>query len=151
MISSRFPIFIRCCWFGLNHLFRDRISGLSLTTVQYTVLRTIHNSRSKKLNQRAIANSIATNKNNLSSIIKRLEEMKYIKIVVNPKDKRESQIVLCPRGNSIFLESKKIATELQVHVMKDFNQHEIKSLTNYLARVNVGMSIALSKIRNNSD
>ena len=151
MIFSRFPILIRCCWFGLNHLFRDRISGLSLTTVQYTVLRTIHNSRSKKLNQRAIANSIATNKNNLSSIIKRLEEMKYIKIVVNPKDKRESQIVLCPRGNSIFLESKKIATELQVHVMKDFNQHEIKSLTNYLVRVNVGMSIALSKIRNNSD
>lgn len=145
MILLRFPVLVRSCWFGLNHLFREKISDLPLTTVQYTVLRTINNFGSKKLNQRAIATLIATNKNNLSSIIKRLEEMKYIKIAVNSKDKRESQIKLSLSGKNIFRKSNKIASELQENVMSEFNQHEIKSLTNYLVRVNDSITNSHSK------
>ncbi len=145
MIFLRFPILVRCCWFGLNHLFRVKISDLPLTTVQYTVLRTINNFGSKKLNQRTIATLIATNKNNLSTIIKRLEELKYIKIAVNSKDKRESQIKLSLSGKNIFRKSNKIASDLQENVMSEFNEHEIKSLTNYLVRVNDSITNSHSK------
>jgi len=122
-----------------------KISDLPLTTVQYTVLRTINNFGSKKLNQRTIATLIATNKNNLSTIIKRLEEMKYIKIAVNSKDKRESQIKLSLSGKNIFRKSNKIASDLQENVMSEFNEHEIKSLTNYLVRVNDSITNSHSK------
>lgn len=145
MILLRFPVLVRSCWFGLNHLFRVKISDLPLTTVQYTVLRTINNFGSKKLNQRTIATLIATNKNNLSTIIKRLEEMKYIKIAVNSKDKRESQIKLSLSGKNIFRKSNKIASDLQENVMSEFNEHEIKSLTNYLVRVNDSITNSHSK------
>jgi DNA-binding MarR family transcriptional regulator len=145
MILLRFPVLVRSCWFGLNNLFREKIYDLPLTTVQYTVLRTIYNFGSKKLNQRAIANLIATNKNNLSSIIKRLEAMRYIKIVENPKDKRESKIILSSSGKNIFRKTNKIATHLQENVIQDFREHEIKSLTNYLVRVNESITKSLTR------
>ena len=52
MKFKRFPNLVRCCWFGLNYLFREKISQLAVTTVQYTVLRTLYDSQSKKLNQK---------------------------------------------------------------------------------------------------
>ena len=136
MIHQKFPVLIRCCWFGLNHLFRERISELPITTVQYTVLRTIHDCLPKKLNQRELAELISTNKNNLSSIVKRLEAINYIKLTGNPKDKRENKINITSIGGNIFQKSEKIAIELQEKVTRDLSTREINLLSKYLVRIN---------------
>jgi DNA-binding MarR family transcriptional regulator len=136
MILPRFPVLIRCCWFGLNRLLRERIAALPVTTVQYTVLRTIHDCRPKKLNQRELAALISTNKNNLSSIVKRLEALKYIKLEGNPEDKRENKINITSIGNEIFKKSEKIALELQEKVTNDLTTREENLLSKYLTRVN---------------
>lgn len=143
MILSKFPVLIRCCWFGLNHLFRERISELPITTVQYTVLRTIHDCRPKKLNQGELAALISTNKNNLSSIVKRLEALNYIKLAGNPDDKRENKINITSAGKKIFRESEKIALELQKKVTSDLTTREEDLLSKYLARVNKQISPSL--------
>jgi DNA-binding MarR family transcriptional regulator len=100
------------------------------------VLRTIHDCRPKKLNQGELAALISTNKNNLSSIVKRLEALNYIKLAGNPDDKRENKINITSAGKKIFRESEKIALELQKKVTSDLTTREEDLLSKYLARVN---------------
>ena len=140
MIIERFPVMLRCCWFGLNHLFRQRISKLPITTVQFTVLRTIYESRSKKLNQRELAKLISSNKNNLSSIVRRLEGLEYIVLTVNPIDKRENNINITSKGIKIFYESKKIAIGLQDKITADLKTYDVNNLSYYLVRINKKLS-----------
>ena len=114
---------------------RENIQN-SLTTVQYTVLRTVHDSLPAQLNQREFALLISTNQNNLSSILNRLEDMKYIKIEGNPLDKRENQIKLTEKGNQIFLMVKKKAEDLQEGITRALNHSDVNVLSEYLMRIN---------------
>ena len=136
MDTKKFPVLIRCCWFGINHLFREKIFKIPLTTVQYTVLRTIHDSSQTQLNQRELALLISTNQNNLSSILNRLEDMKYIKIVGNPFDKRENQIKLTETGKKIFLDGRKKAEDLQKGITQALKHSDMIELSEYLTRIN---------------
>ena len=136
MDTRKFPVLIRCCWFGINHLFREKIFKIPLTTVQYTVLRTVHDSSPAQLNQREFALLISTNQNNLSSILNRLEDMKYIKIEGNPLDKRENQIKLTEKGNQIFLMGKKKAEDLQEGITRALNHSDVNVLSEYLMQIN---------------
>ena len=136
MDTKKFPVLIRCCWFGINHLFREKIFKIPLTTVQYTVLRTIYDSLQTQLNQRELALLISTNQNNLSSILNRLEDMKYIKIVGNPFDKRENQIKLTEIGKKIFLDGRKKAEDLQKGITQALKHSDMIELSEYLTRIN---------------
>lgn len=136
MKFKRFPNLVRCCWFGLNYLFREKISQLAITTVQYTVLRTLYDSQSKKLNQKDLAILIATNKNNLSSIVKRLEVLEYIVLLQNPCDKRENIIKITTRGQRVYLVSKEKADELQAEITQGMESTELTVLFGYLERIN---------------
>lgn len=136
MDTKKFPVLIRCCWFGINHLFREKIFKIPLTTVQYTVLRTIYDSSPTQLNQRELALLISTNQNNLSSILNRLEDMKYIKIKSNPFDKRENQIKLTEKGNTIFLNGRKKAEDLQKGITQALKHSDKIELSEYLTRIN---------------
>lgn len=136
MKFKRFPNLVRCCWFGLNYLFREKISQLPITTVQYTVLRTLYDSRSKKLNQKDLANLIASNKNNLSSIVKRLEVLGYIVMTQKPCDKRENIIEITDRGQKIYLISKEKANELEAEITQGIEGAELTAMSEYLERIN---------------
>tara|TARA_B110000495_G_C22806198_1_gene470785 strand:+ start:392 stop:751 length:360 start_codon:yes stop_codon:yes gene_type:complete len=114
------------------------------------VLRTIHDCLPKKLNQRELAELISTNKNNLSSIVKRLEALNYIKLTGNPKDKRENKINITSIGGNIFQKSEKIAIELQEKVTRDLSTREINLLSKYLVRINKQIPTSLdSSCENN--
>ena len=89
-----------------------------------------------QLNQREFALLISTNQNNLSSILNRLEDMKYIKIEGNPLDKSENQIKLTEKGNQIFLLGKKKAEELQEGITRALNHSDVNVLSEYLMRIN---------------
>ena len=136
MRFKRFPNLVRCCWFGLNYLFREKISQLPITTVQYTVLRILYDSRSKMLNQKELASLIVTNKNNLSSIVKRLEVLGYIVMTQKPCDKRENIIKITTTGQKIYLISKEKANELEAEITQGMESTELKVLSEYLERIN---------------
>jgi DNA-binding MarR family transcriptional regulator len=132
----KFPILIRSCWFGLNYLFREKISSCPITTVQYTVLRTLFEAHNKKLNQKELASLIATNKNNLSSIVKRLEVLKYIVHIPNPEDKRENIIKITAQGEKVFLLVNQKALDLQDVLTNKFSKQELIELSGYMTRIN---------------
>ena len=136
MISNKFPVLIRACWFSLNHHFSKKISALPITTVQYTVLRNLFDFSEKKINQRELSELISSNKNNLSSIIKRLLELEYIELNESKKDMREKHISLTEKGEKIFIECRKKAIPIQGRLVNEFLPDEVSSLTKYLEIVN---------------
>lgn len=136
MISNKFPVLIRACWFSLNHHFSKKISALPITTVQYTVLRNLYDFSEKKINQRELSELISSNKNNLSSIIKRLLELEYIELNESKKDMREKHISLTEEGEKIFIECRKKAIPIQGRLVNEFLPDEVSSLTKYLEIVN---------------
>ena len=141
----KFPILIRSCWFGLNYLFREKISSYPITTVQYTVLRTLFEAHKKKLNQKELASLIATNKNNLSSIVKRLEVLKYIVFLPNPEDKRENIIKITAKGEKMFLLVNQKALDLQHGLTNSFSKKELIEFSDYLARINGNLPTKIYK------
>ena len=141
----KFPILMRSCWFGLNYLFREKISSCPITTVQYTVLRTLFEANTKKLNQKELASLIATNKNNLSSIVKRLEVLKYILFLPNPEDKRENIIKITAKGEKVFFLVNQKALDLQHGLTNRFSKQELIEFSDYLARINANLPTKYKK------
>ena len=136
MTSSKFPVLIRACWFSLNHHFSRKISSLPITTVQYTVLRTLFDYNEQKINQGELSKLISSNKNNLSSIINRLKGLGYVELHKNKKDMREKNISLSVKGKEVFFECRKKAILIQDRMTKDFLPDDVTSLTKYLETVN---------------
>ena len=104
---------LRHCWFGLNQQFRKKIQPIALTTVQYTVLRTLYERFPKPINQCDLSKLISSNKNNISSILKRLQALQYVKTSVNKSDKREKQISISATGVNTFFSAKEKADEVK--------------------------------------
>ncbi|MDA8775708.1 MarR family transcriptional regulator [Opitutales bacterium] len=136
MKSDKFPILLRYCWFGLNQEFRKKIQPIALTTVQYTVLRTIHEKLPDSINQSDLSKLISTNKNNISSIVKRLLVLGYVKTSVNLLDKREKQISISETGIAIYLTAKKQADGVKQALFQNFKQSELSTLNRYFKRIN---------------
>ena len=112
---DRIPVLLRGAWFGMNRAFRERLSEIGITTVQYTALRCLH--ENKGLNQEMLASLMSTNKNNCSALLKRLDSKVLIKKKVITSDRRNFTLSLTPKGLSLFFKAEKIAQELQKEVI----------------------------------
>ena len=112
---DRIPVLLRGAWFGMNRAFRERLSEIGITTVQYTALRCLH--ENKGLNQEMLASLMSTNKNNCSALLKRLDSKELIKKKVITSDRRNFTLSLTPKGLSLFFKAEKIAQELQKEVI----------------------------------
>jgi DNA-binding MarR family transcriptional regulator len=99
----------------MNRAFRERLSEIGITTVQYTALRCLH--ENKGLNQEMLASLMSTNKNNCSALLKRLNSKVLIKKKVITSDRRNFTLSLTPKGLSLFFKAEKIAQELQKEVI----------------------------------
>jgi DNA-binding MarR family transcriptional regulator len=99
----------------MNRAFRERLSEIGITTVQYTALRCLH--ENKGLNQEMLASLMSTNKNNCSALLKRLDSKVLIKKKVITSDRRNFTLSLTPKGLSLFFKAEKIALELQKEVI----------------------------------
>jgi DNA-binding MarR family transcriptional regulator len=99
----------------MNRAFRERLSEIGITTVQYTALRCLH--ENKGLNQEMLASLMSTNKNNCSALLKRLDSKVLIKKKVITSDRRNFTLSLTPKGLSLFFKAEKIAQELQKEVI----------------------------------
>ena len=136
MKIKKFPVLIRACWFGMNYHFSRKISHLPVTTVQYTVLRTLFEYSPLKLNQREVSFLINSNENNLSSIIKSLHELKYVKLSESQSDKREHHISISKKGIMVFFECRKEAELLQNRLIDQLIKDDAINLIKYLKIVN---------------
>ena len=112
---DRIPVLLRGAWFGMNRAFRERLSEIGITTVQYTALRCLH--ENKGLNQEMLASLMSTNKNNCSTLLKRLDSKELVKKKVITSDRRNFTLSLTPKGLSLFFKAEKIAQELQKEVI----------------------------------
>ena len=131
-----FPAVLRSTWFGLNKIFRNKLKSLSITPVQYTVLRCLIESGEEGLNQTELAGVIFSNKNNTSSILKRMEKNGYILRTQARNDQRENIISATPRGKSLFKSAQKQATVVRGEAFSFLTPKDEETFCSSLQKIN---------------
>ena len=139
--KKKLPVLIRNCWFGLNYLFRKKISGLPITTAQYTVLRCICENLPETYSQKELAKLIGTNENNLSSLVSRLNNKKFIVLSNRGNDRRVNRIVPSAKGKKVYEETNQIAGDLINKISIVLNENENFRLSEYLKKFNGNLSL----------
>jgi len=134
--KQRFPVLLRGAWFGINKAFRRKLESISITPVQYTVLRNLIEGEGRVLRQQSLADSLSTNKNNLADLLARMEEKRLINRHDNTKDQRYKSVSITPKGVQEFLQARKHALALQDEILSLFNKKEQVLLLSYFDRCN---------------
>ena len=134
--KQAFPVLLRGAWFGINRAFRQKLERISITPVQYTVLRNLSEGEGRVLNQQNLADLLSTNKNNLADLLNRMEERKLVKRYGNPKDQRNKKVTITKKGTNEFMRSRKHALNLQGEILARFSMKEKSALLSYFSRCN---------------
>jgi len=134
--TDSFPILIRSCWFGLNKIFRNKLRSLSLTPVQFTILRCLNENGENGISQELLSTMIFSNKNNTSSILKRMEKMGYITREQNRTDQREKIISCTNKGKNVFKLAECEATDVRQETIENLTSEEMVSVCNSLEKIN---------------
>lgn len=132
----KFPILLRGAWFGINRAFRRKLERISITPVQYTVLRNLSEGEGRVLNQQDLADLLSTNKNNLADLLNRMEDRKLVKRHDNPIDQRNKKVAITERGRKEFLQARKHALILQGDILSLFSKEKQSALLSYFSRCN---------------
>ena len=133
--EDRFPILLRGAWFGMNKAFRERIGSLGLTTSQYTILRNL--SENPGISQDELAKLIGGNKNNASSLVKRMTSSGLIARKPNKSDKRAFEIFLTSKGEKLFKETTLIADNLRKEVLLGLPSNTEEELVHLLSKCSI--------------
>ena len=133
--EDRFPILLRGAWFGMNKAFRERIGSLGLTTSQYTILRNL--SGNPGISQDELAKLIGGNKNNASSLVKRMTSSGLIARKPNKSDKRAFAIFLTSKGEKLFKETTLIADNLRKEVLSGLPSNIEEELVHLLGKCSI--------------
>ena len=104
--------------------------------MQYTVLRCLIESGRNGLNQTELAGVIFSNKNNISSILMRMEQSGYILRTQAKYDQRENIISVTPKGDSLFRSAQKMATEVRGEVFNFSTQKQGVNFICSLQKIN---------------
>lgn len=127
---------VRNCWFGLNRCFRSKLINLNLTPVQFTVLRCLYESNHARLCQGELAHLISSNKNNTSSILKRMEKLGYIMREQNGLDLRKNMIFLTKKGEELFIFANNKASQVRSESIDLLTSKEQITIYNSLNKIN---------------
>ena len=133
--DDRFPILLRGSWFGMNKAFRERIGSLGLTTSQYTILRNL--SGNPGISQDELAKLIGGNKNNASSLVKRMTSSGLITRKPKKSDKRAFAIFLTLKGEKLFKETTLIADNLRKEVLFGLPSNTEEELVHLLGKCSI--------------
>ena len=117
MAQKRLPVLLRRAWYGLNQAFRQRVATLGITPDQFSILRWISEGDPQGLTQRAITDLMASDPNTITSTLARMEKAKLIERLPHESDKRAHRVRLRPQGRRVFEKARKVAVELQQHVL----------------------------------
>ena len=133
---QKFPVLLRGTWFGINRAFRRKLEKISITPVQYTVLRNLSEGEGRVLSQQNLADALSTNKNNLADLLNRMEERKLVKRYGNPNDQRNKKVAITKRGRNEFVRARKHALNLQEEILSLFSRDEQSALLSCFSRCN---------------
>ena len=134
--KQAFPVLLRGAWFGINRAFRHKLERISITPVQYTVLRNLSEEEGKVLSQQNLADSLSSNKNNLADLLNRMEERKLVRRHDNPQDHRNKKVAITKRGRDEFARAREHALNLQAEVLALFSSEERSALLSCFSRCN---------------
>jgi DNA-binding MarR family transcriptional regulator len=115
--QKRLPVLLRRAWYGLNQAFRQRIAHLEITPDHFSILRWLSEGDPQGLTQRAITDLMASDPNTITSTLSRMESAGLIARQPHETDRRAHRVTLQPAGRQAFEQARKIAMELQDHVL----------------------------------
>ena len=136
--EHRFPILLRGAWFGMNKAFRDRIKNLGITTAQYTTLRCL--TENNEVTQEDLTELTSSNKNNVSSMVKRLISLGLVSKKNHPQDKRKSIIYITSKGTEVYKMASEEAESLRQNVLKNCTSVEESQLVEILQKCTDNLS-----------
>ncbi|RYD60991.1 MAG: MarR family transcriptional regulator [Verrucomicrobiaceae bacterium] len=113
----RLPPLLRRAWYGLNQVFRQKVSHLALTPDQFSILRWLHEGDPAGLTQRHITDLMASDPNTITSTLARMEKAGLIVRKPHERDRRAHRVQLLEAGRATFQQAKIIAIELQDQVL----------------------------------
>jgi DNA-binding MarR family transcriptional regulator len=115
---KRLPILLRRAWYGLNQAFRQRVTHLKITPDQFSILRWLTEGDPQGLTQRTITDLMASDPNTITSTLARMEKHRLIERRPHETDRRAHRVKLLPKGRRTFDKGRKIAMELQGHILE---------------------------------
>ena len=134
--NERFPVLIRKTWFGLNKKFRNKLKDLSITPVNYTILRCLSEKGKGGICQETLAAMIFSNKNNTSSILKRMEKNGLISRKNSTSDQRKNIIQTTGKGIKVLQIAEIKAEEVRKGIIDSLSNGEQKVICNALHKIN---------------
>lgn len=134
--KQSFPVLLRGAWFGLNKAFRRKLETISITPVQYTVLRNLMEGKGRVFSQQHLVFALSTNKNNLADLLNRMEEKKLIKRHGNKRDQRNKSVSITQNGENEFRRAREHALSLEGEILSCFQQEKQDLLLRYFMRCN---------------
>ncbi len=134
--EKRFPVLLRGIWFGINKTFRERLGDVSLTTVQYTVLRNLTQQKGRGVNQQMLSDLLSTNKSNLADLLDRMEKRGLVERRDSPEDQRGKLVSITPQGKSEYSKARKLALVLENEILDLFPEKSRKALFSSFERCN---------------
>lgn len=121
---KRLPVLMRRAWYGLNQAFRQRIIHLKITPDQFSILRWLTEGDPQGLTQRAITDMMASDPNTITSTLARMEKHGLIERRPHETDRRAHRVKLLPKGRRTFERGRKVAMELQTHILGALPENE---------------------------
>ena len=84
----------------------ERVKKVGLTPDQFTALRWTHSVPRNTLSQSKLTKLMSTDPNNISSLVKRMEELNLLERKISPHDKRSKTINFTEFGKPQIYKSK---------------------------------------------
>ena len=148
--EKRFPVLLRSAWFGLNKSFRRRLVEYDLTPVQFIALRWLLENHPDGLSQRELARLTASNANNVTDLVVRMEQQGLLTRTVQKKDARVKMLVLTPKGRRIYDGARRTAVALQKEVLSGLEHEERETFLALLDRVASGLDVLAAETQSSS-
>jgi DNA-binding MarR family transcriptional regulator len=123
-LPKRLPILLRRAWYGLNQAFRQRVTHLKITPDQFSILRWLSEGDPQGLTQRTITDLMASDPNTITSTLVRMEKHGLIERRPHETDRRAHRVRLLSKGRRTFEKGRKIAMELQGHILEALAEDE---------------------------
>ena len=119
-----------------------------LTPPQYTVLRVIGTSRSRKLTMSEIGKEMTVTFANITTIVDNLEKLQYVKRLRDPNDRRLVKVELTSSGSKLYNKISGSHRKEVAKLMKALDKEELQTLIDYTEAIkkNTSLLVTSSKV-----
>ncbi|KRL68634.1 hypothetical protein FC85_GL002455 [Lentilactobacillus diolivorans DSM 14421] len=121
----------------INRLVRNQIthllSSVDLSDNNFMLIVKIHDNPG--LSQKMLVHQIYRNHSIITKQLAKLKKLKFVDVVVNPKNKREKQIFLTNKGESAYLEIVRVSPIVNKWIVEGLTENEAAQFTKLLKKI----------------